>query len=409
MAFKRENFKSLVSTKKEYFASSYGFKGKTNFTFGSDVYIIPLLDSGFYEIPCHRVITHKVDGKEIGFNGASFPIYIKCQGVSEDGNNQEALCCTLSKMEKERIPEKNDSGKRIISNRTWRVFFPILILGSSLPEDVKSYPVSKVALSKDFSSETGLKLSYLEMSNSTFRSELVTAYGNSLRDKGILDYDLDPNSEDFFEEVRKRLSRTVVKIHGGTKTGFNAPIKEYTFFPFEDPAIASQSFQGERDFIVNYTSNDAIMLKISEFLTLLDTQVDTLIRDWSEKDLQEYYNSARGRELSAPIQEEAKEETVEILPEAVNEPIQQEVQVAVQEAPKTVQQVVTPQPQPALVGAASAPVTQEQQYGKVSAAASDNEIADMLNNPVGSQSQAISDAELDEYSYDMEEDGDFFA
>lgn len=406
MAFKRENFKSLVSTKKEYFASSYGFKSKTNFSFGSDVYIIPLLSSGFYEIPCHRVITHKVDGKEIGFNGASFPIYIRCKGVSDEGVNQGSLCCTLSQMEKERIPEKNDSGKRIISNRTWRVFFPVLILGSSLADETKtSYPVSKVALSKDLASENGLKLSYLEMSNSTFKNDIVTAYGNSLRDKGILDYDLDPNSEEFFEEIRNRLSRTVLKVHGGTKTGFNAPIKEYSFFPFEDPAIACQSAPGERELIINYETNDQIMIRISEFLTLFDTQVDSLIRDWTDKDLQEYYNSARGYDIHTPLEELSK--------------VQQVTQAATEEVTEKVEFNTEALGQ---VSQTTESVSQEQPYGNVSAAASDDDIAQLLgttsasaenevakvleSTPAETETPSISDSDLDEY--DIDTDGDFF-
>lgn len=406
MAFKRENFKSLVSTKKEYFASSYGFKSKTNFSFGSDVYIIPLLSSGFYEIPCHRVITHKVDGKEIGFNGASFPIYIRCKGVSDEGVNQGSLCCTLSQMEKERIPEKNDSGKRIISNRTWRVFFPVLILGSSLADETKtSYPVSKVALSKDLASENGLKLSYLEMSNSTFKNDIVTAYGNSLRDKGILDYDLDPNSEEFFEEIRNRLSRTVLKVHGGTKTGFNAPIKEYSFFPFEDPAIACQSAPGERELIINYETNDQIMIRISEFLTLFDTQVDSLIRDWTDKDLQEYYNSARGYDIHTPLEELSK--------------IQQVTPTATEEVTEKVEFNTEALSQ---VSQTTESVSQEQPYGNVSAAASDDDIAQLLgttsasaenevakvleSTPAETETPSISDSDLDEY--DIDTDGDFF-
>ena len=432
MAFKRENFKSLVSTKKEYFASSYGFKGKTNFSFGSDVYVIPLLSSGFYEIPCHRVITHKVDGKEIGFNGASFPIYVRCKGVSEEGANQPSLCCTLSQMEKERIPEKNDSGKRIISNRTWRVFFPVLILGSSLADETKtSYPVSKVAISKDLASEAGLKLSYLEMSNSTFKKDIVTAYGNNLRDKGILDYDLDPDTEEFFEEIRNRLSRTVVKIHGGTKTGFTAPIKEYSFFPFEDPAIACQSAPGERDSIINYDSNDQIMLRVSEFLTLFDTQVDSLIRDWNEKDLQEYYNSARGFDIHTSLDEIAKAQPVEETPvvetqaEKVEFTTAQPAQTAtfytqpqvdipaIQPAAEaTSVPVVTSQAQAAtaVMEKPAEPVSQDQPYGNVSAAASDEEIENLLkvSSAPSVEVSASSDADLDDYDYDLDNDGDFF-
>ena len=395
MAFKRENFKSLVSTKKEYFASSYGLKAKTNFGFNSDVYVIPLVESGFYEIPCHRVITHKVDKKEIGFNGAAFPVYIKCKGVADDGSKQDALCCTFSQIEKDRFPEKNDSVKRIISSQTWRVFFPILILGNSLTDEKKtSYPVSKVALSKDLASESGLKFSYLEMSSSTFRKDLVTAYGNNLKDKGILDYDLDTNTEEFFEEIRKRLSRTIVKIHGGTKAGFTAPLKEYSFFPFEDPAIACQSAPNERELITTYDKNDAIMIKVSEFLALFDSQVDSLIRDWDDKDLQEYYNSARGLDIHASLQEVLESSTP-----SGNEETQQVAETEKVEFETVQQTQTTPS-----ATKEPATITQDQAYNPAPAA-SDEDIADLLGT---STEQPASDTELDEYAFDMDEDGEFF-
>lgn len=400
MAFKRENFKSLVSTKKEYFASSYGFTKKANFNFGSDVYVIPLgLESGYYETPCHRVLTHKVDGKTIGFNGAAFPTYIKCQGVSDDGTIQSSLCCTLAKMEKERFPEKNDSGKRIISGQTWRVHLPVLILGNSMTDDSKnSYPISKVALSKDLAAEGGLKFSYLEMSSGTFKNEIIAAYGNELRDNGLLDYDLDPNSEEFLEEVRKRLARTIIKVHGGTKTGFNSPIKEYSFFSFDNAAIASSSANGERDLIVNYASNDRIMIQVSEFLALFDAQVDSIIQSWNEKDLQEYYNSARGLDLNAPIQETSKEEQVEIIetpivtqsaPVSVAQPVKVESSTISEELPEA-QQVIT----------------QDVPFNP-SEAASDEDIANILKDP-SSTKDPVSDTALEEYEYDLDEDGNFF-
>ena len=207
MAFKRSNFKSLVSTKKEFFASSYGFTKKTGFKVGSDVYVIPLgLETGFYETPCHRVGTHKVDGKIIGFNGFQFAVNIKCKGIDAEGNLTSSLCCTLAKMEKERFPESTEYAKRIVGSRSTRIHLPVLVLGNSLNDDSKiSYPISKVALKKDLASESGLKFSFIELSASTFKAKILNAYGKKLQEDGIIDYDLKEDSEDFMEEVVKHL------------------------------------------------------------------------------------------------------------------------------------------------------------------------------------------------------------
>ena len=373
MAFKRQSFSSLRTTKRENFESTYKFSKKVpNFKAGNDVYVIPLgLETGFYETPCHRVMTHKVDGQTIGFGGAGFPVYIKCEGVDVDGNKKDSLCCQLAAKERERCGENIE--KRIISGKSNRIHLPILILGNSLTDDSKlSYPISKVAILKDLKSEAGLKFSYLDMSASTFTNDIVKAYGKKLKEDGILDYELDEESEEFFEEVRTRLIKTVIKIHGISKTGFTAPMKEYSFFPFSSAAIASGSGDAERKAIVGYKDNSDIMEKVSEYLQLFDVEVDKLIRSWKEADLQEYYNSALGLDLKATStapKKEKIEETVEVVEE--NE---------------------TPEE-----SSASEPV-------------SDDELDSILENPFGDEetSTSESDEELDNFEGSLEEDEDFF-
>ena len=329
MAFKRQNFKSLRSTKRENFESKYKFsKQVSNFKAGSDVYVLPLgLESGFYETPCHRVAPHKVGGQTIGFGGSgvTFSVYVKCNGIDEDGTETPSLCCALAQRERERIPDSNDAGKRIISSRSSRIHLPILVLGNSIGDDSKlSYPISKVSILKDLKSEAGLKFSYLDMSSYTFKTEIMGAYGKKLKEEGELDYELDEESEEFCEEVCKRLQNTVIKIHGITKTGFTAAMKEYSFFPFSSPAVASGSGEAERKAIIGYRDNTEIMGKVDEFLQLFNVEVDKLIRSWNEKDLQEYYNSAIGlgnikdgaAETEAPAGTEEVTETVEVIEEA---------------------------------------------------------------------------------------------
>ena len=402
MAFKRSNFKTLINTRKEFFSSSYSFSKKTNFKAGSDVYVIPLgLETGFYETPCHRINTHKVDGKTIGFNGFSFAVNIKCKGIDAEGNLTSSLCCTLAKMEKERFPEKDDYAKRIIGSRSTRVHLPVLILGNSLNDDSKiSYPISKVALKKDLASEGGLKFSYIDMSATTFQNEILLAYGKKLKEEGTLDYELDESSEEFMEEVVKRLSNTIIKVHGGSKQGFSAAIKEYSFFPLNNPAIANASPEGERELIVGYKKNDRIMQQISEFLVLFDAEVDSLILNWNEKDLQEYYNSAIGVPLDSPIgaqsakkEESSSEEEVVVKKSA---PVENVVEEAIKPAPskKEATETSIDEPVNALKGSVS-----------------DEEMQDLLDNPFSDTSaeEKAKDSvdELEDYEFNPD-DGDFF-
>lgn len=396
MAFKRTSMKSLVRNNTQRFSTAYKFSKQANFDVGKDAYIIPLgLESGLYETPCHRVMTHKIDGKIVGFGNSTFPVYVKCNGVDEEGNKLDSLCCKLAQMEKDRIPDKADSAKRIISFTNYRIHLPVLILGNSLGDKNKGiYPVSKVSILNDLRSETGLKFAFIEMSSGTFKNDILLAYGKKLKEDGVLEYDLDENSEEFLEEVYTRLSSTVIKVHGVSKQGFNAALKEYSFFPFDNPAIANGSPAGEREAIVGYRDNQEIQNKICEFLDLFNVEVDNMFNDWTEKDLQEYYNSAIGLDIKNNINEpnesaQEPEETVEVIED--------------EEEEKPIRKVKAP---------ASKPETSSyvDEDGNTAEPVSDDEMASLLEDPfANSGNEAISDSELDEFEFDMEDEDDFFS
>ena len=391
MAFKRTSAKSLISNNAARFSTAYKFSKKANFEVGKDAYIIPLgLESGFFETPCHRVLPHKVNGQMVGFNNSNFATYIKCKGIDEEGNRTESLCCTLAQMEKDRIPEKELSGKRIVSFTTFRVQLPVLILGNSLADKNKAtYPVSKVSILNDLRSEQGLNFAYIDMASSSFKSEIISAYGKKLKEDGILDYEMDENSEEFFDEVLQRLSKTVIKVHGVSKTGFNAALKEYSFFPFDNPAIATGSPEGEREAIVGYKDNQEIQNKICEFLDLFNVEVDNMFTDWNEKDLQEYYNSAVGNDIKAPVQATKVEEEVEEVVEVVEE----EPEAVIEKPAKKVKKVT--------------PVVDEDEEEpevKLNEPISDEELKELV--AIGAK---VNDSSLDEFEFDTEDDDDFFS
>ena len=56
----------------------------------------------------------------------------------------------------------------------------------------------------------------------------------------------------------------IIKVSGISKTGFSAAMKEYSFFPFDNPTIASGSPAGEREAIIGYKDNQEIQNKICE-------------------------------------------------------------------------------------------------------------------------------------------------
>lgn len=385
MAFKRTNAKSLVNSSSTRFSTAYKFSKKANFEVGKDAYVVFLgLESGYFETPCHRVLTHKVNGQTVGFGNTTFPVYIKCKGIDEEGNRTESLCCTLAQLEKERIPEKADSGKRIISFTTYRVHLPVLILGNSLNDKKKgTYPISKVSILNDLRSEDGLNFAYMEMASSSFKNDIISAYGKKLKEDSVIDYELDENSEEFFEEVLKRLPNTIIKVHGVSKQGFDAALREYSFFPFDNATIASGSPEGEREAIINYRDNQEIQNKICEFLDLFNIEVDNMFNDWTEKDLQEYYNSAIGADLKAPIK-------------APKEPVDEEIIEELEE--------------PAIPARKAAPRVEEEPEKEVvlSKPISDDEvealIKDVATKPTA-KDEALDDFEM---SFDTEDEDSFF-
>ena len=391
MAFKRTNAKSLVSNNTKRFSQAYKFSTKANFDVGKDAYVLFLgLESGYYETPCHMVRPHKVNGQLVGFGNTNFAVYLKCKGIDEEGNKTESLCCTLAQLEKERIPDKEESAKRIISFASYRVHIPVLILGNSLNDKKKdTYPVSKVSILNNLRSESGLNFAYIEMASSSFKKDIIQAYGNKLKEDGVLDYELDDNSEEFIEEVLRRLPSTVIKVRGVSKPGFNAALKEYSFFPFDNASIASASPEGEREAIINYKGNQEIQNKVCEFLDLFNVEVDNMFNDWSEKDLQEYYNSAIGADIKAPLKapksSAASEEVVEEVEVAATQPAK---------APKPTQvAVMEPEEEPEV---------------QLSEPASDDDVKKLLEDAYTGKGQTDESLEDVEMSFDDEDDDSFF-
>ena len=382
MAFKRTNARTLVRNNSTRFSTAYKFSKKANFKEGKDAYIIILgLESGFYETPCHLVKPHKVNGQPVGFGNANFNVYIKCKGVDENGNRTESLCCKLAQLEKDRLPDQVDSLKKIIGSVSYRVHLPVLILGNSLSDKNKlTYPVSKVSILNSLRSEEGLNFAFIEMAQSSFKKDIIDAYGKKLKEDGVLDYELDENSEEFVDEVLKRLPNTVVKAHGVIKPGFNAVLKEYSFFPFENPTIASASPEGEREAIIGYKDNQEIQNKICEFLDLFNMEIDNMFNDWTEKDLQEYYNSAIGADLKAPIKTStSKSEEVEVV-EEISTP--DEIQPKVEESDV-----------------------------QLSKPASDDDVKALLGDVIETSEKGQTNSSLEEVemSFDDEDEDDFFA
>ena len=114
-----------------------------------------------------------------------------------------------------------------------------------------------------------------------------------------------------------------------------------------------------------------------------------MFNDWTEKDLQEYYNSAIGADLKAPIQ--APKEPVEEVVEEVEE---------VTETPTKATKKAAP--------AVEEPAEEPEEV-KLSPPASDDDVEAILNGAIDTSKAAKDDSLEDlEMSFDDEDEDSFF-
>ena len=207
--------------KKEYFNSKYSFSKVTGLKAGMEVYCIPLnLDNGLYMLARHIV---KARGPKKGFKGSWYNTSIICKGVNSDGTkNPDALCCQLAKAEYDKYPDSNDYTKRMISGTSYVTYLPVLILSCSSGDAMK-FPPTKLSI-KNF------QFSYLEMSSSSFDSEILRPFIEKLKEDGIVDYEAE--GEQLKEQVFNELKRTIIKV-SANETKKNVPYeRSYSFISF---------------------------------------------------------------------------------------------------------------------------------------------------------------------------------
>ena len=397
MAFKRTSFKGIIKKQKEFFSSTYRLSNKVigEWKLGSECYILMLgLENGFYETPTHTIQPHKIGDKTIGFNGSSYGTVIKCKGYDEEGNRKDSLCCKLYQLEKERGASASN---RCLNYTSARVQIPVLILGNSLKEQKPIYPVTYVSILNSLNSEKGLNFAYLEMASSSFEKDIIKAYAKKLKEDNIIDYEVDEESDDFLEDIRQRLTRTVVKVKAVEKAGFKGLLKEYSFFPFDNPSIASKSPEGERAAIINYKKHPKIMEKVNEFLTLFDVEVDNIYNDWTEKDLQEYYNSFIGVDLKTGIKEEEKsQEKVEIIDHPFAEPKIEELTDADKDFLNSLESSEDPVEEPKV------------EVKKVTVPTEEPKVEESIEEWEQVEDVAKVETDDDDFNFDLDDDEEFF-
>ena len=269
---------------KKYFASENGFKKKTNFGVGSEVYIIPLdVQNGVFTGMYHDV-QPKAKGK--GLRNNQYTSSVKC--TKETGTCKG---CELATAMYEKFPKTGDESKdllqakkRIISFSKERVWIPVMILGNSEKDASKKVAPNKVSIKTyDFS--------YLEMSNKQYKEDFIAPLLNKLKDDGIVEYDL--TEEEQMEEASRYLSEVVIRVRGVESSFKGRAKKEYSYIPFSVKALGAST--DEHDNIVNYMEDKEIMNSVTDFITLFSAEVENLLMDVGAEELEKYVLEASER------------------------------------------------------------------------------------------------------------------
>lgn len=304
MAFKQSYSKPVESSTSNSFAGKYGLKKIAGMDkVGTECFIIPLdMQSGYSVLPYHAL---KKNGSD-GFKGSRFNSQIACHRFNpETGEMSEELplCCKLAQIEKDREPEKERSGYRAISFTNYRNVIPVLVLSTSEAAGKKP-SLRNISLN-------GIDFSFLNLAKSSYEEELQKKVIKDMEKAGLLDDPDGMDPEELLGEVQKYLQHSIIRVTneaGKAGTGIEYQ-KSFTIFPVSTPNIAKDSgetelisrlcqlLSGEINpakfdaFFKKYPQLQAINNQVTDFLTLFNNEVDSLITEWTDEELQKYYNS----------------------------------------------------------------------------------------------------------------------
>lgn len=303
MAVRRSYTEVKKTAEPKSFAGKYGLGRTAGMKeVGDTCFVIPLdLVNGYATIPTHSV--RKNDST--GFGGSTFDnVKILCKSydpVTGERLEEDALCCKLARIEMDRKPDKENSAYRCLSFKNERVIIPLLVLATTETDSKRKPSIKKISLK-------GIEFSYIEMAETSYQKEFVSIILDKLASDGKIDDVENMEQEERLVHVLDALKKTVVKITNVDSNNSCKYIRKYTFINAAQPNVAELSEEHKE---VNYLIkliNDEIpaekldalygkypVLKeinnqITDYLSMFNTEVDSLALDWSEEELQKYYD-----------------------------------------------------------------------------------------------------------------------
>lgn len=295
---------SLNTQKRDYFSTKYSLKAKAGngnaLQIGQEIYCIPLIANGIYEVDCHKV--NPLKEKE-GFH-SWYHVYIPCKGIdpTTGENIPNATCCALAQEEREKAKELEARGEKyfpIISGRVSRVYLPVLLLGN----DVRSKSVGPIPITK--LNMTNRDYCFLEFSGGTFRT-LIDQFTNDLLNNGRIPYELEGEAK--ADEILSQLQKHIMKISISAPAGQGGAKhqKIFSFISFTNPNIGAET-GAYKQITEGLTRAPKLIAEANEFVTLFESELDTsILTKWTDTELAAYVhggavqsNTAREAELRA--------------------------------------------------------------------------------------------------------------
>lgn len=305
MAIRRSYSAPAKSNEPTSFAGKYSLKNRAGLdAINKEAYVIPLdMSNGYIELPYHT-LKKTADGS--GFKNSQYNSKIACHKYDKNTGevvDQLPLCCRLAQAEKDRIQDKDKSNYRALSFTSKRNVIPVMILSTSETDSSKKPSLKKLSV------KNGVDFSFIDMSSSAYE-EFTTSIKEAMETDGLIDSPDDMEPEELAEVIAQYLQNSIIKINNVTARNPGIPYeKNFRAIPMSNQMVAKES--GEQKLIecvskvingtypaakldmlfAKYPEIKAINNQVIDFLELFNSEVDNLVVDWTDAELQEYYDS----------------------------------------------------------------------------------------------------------------------
>lgn len=301
---------------KDYFSTKYSLKtkagGNDGLVIGQEIYCLPLVKDGVYELATHTVKARGQNGFKSKFN-----TYIACKGVNPETGEYDpnCPCCQLAQEEWDKFVANGKKGETMISFKASRFYIPLLLLGNSTgSKTAGEIPVSKLTLS-------GRDFSFLELSQKAF-NEMITAFKNDLLNNGRMDYGLEGAA--LYNEIMNQMTKHILKISINKPDGFGTHKKSYSFVSFENKNIGAEtgSYQNITEGLAR---SKKLQAEVEEYLTLFSNEVEGMLTPWTDIELMNYVHGV------ASTADEAKLANSGVAPKTQPTAVPKEEQIVIED------------------------------------------------------------------------------